>query len=62
MLRNIAGVIIGYLVMAIVMFATFTGAYLALGSDYTFVSGSYHVSMLWIAVSLLLGFIAAAQA
>lgn len=50
MLRGILGVIVGYLVMAIVVIAGLSGAYLALGADKSFQSESYNVSTTWIAV------------
>jgi len=48
MLKSILGVIIGYIVMAIVGFGVFTCAYLGLGVDRVFEPESYSVSMLWI--------------
>lgn len=59
MLRSILGGIAGYIVMFIFIFATFTALYLMLGADRAFVPGSYQVSMMWIAISTILGLIAA---
>jgi amino acid transporter len=59
MLRKVAGVIVGYVVMACLVFLTFSVAYLALGTDQAFKPGSYNISLRWIAVSLVLGVIAA---
>lgn len=59
MLRNIPSVITGYATMFIVIFVSFTIAYLAMGEDGAFKEGSYEVSTLWIAVSLVLGTVAA---
>lgn len=59
MARSILGAIIGYVATFIFMFAACTAAYLAMGADNAFLPGTYKVSMLWIAVSLVLGFIAA---
>lgn len=57
MARKILGGIAAYIVLFILIFATFTCAYLALGPDKAFQPGSYDVTMLWIAVSLVLGLI-----
>lgn len=59
MLRSIVGGIAGYIVMFVLIFAMFTALYLSLGADRAFAPGSYQVSMMWIAVSSLLGFAAA---
>jgi hypothetical protein len=59
MLRSILGGIAGYVVMFILIFVMFTALYLALGADRAFTPGTYQVSVLWIAVSTVLGTIAA---
>lgn len=59
MARTIAGVIVGYLVIALVVFAVFSLAYLALGADGAFQSGTYAPSALWIVLSFLFSFLAA---
>jgi hypothetical protein len=59
MARTIGAVILGYLVMAALIFATFTAAYLAMGADAAFRPGTYEPSSLWIVVSFILGFAAA---
>ena len=59
MLRIIAAVIVGYLVIAILIFALFTVAYLVLGADRAFEPATYDVSTTWIVVSIVLGFVAA---
>jgi predicted membrane protein len=59
MLRIIGGVIAGYLTMFIVVFATFSGAYLAMGTNGAFQPGSYEVTPLWLGVSFVLSLIAA---
>jgi hypothetical protein len=59
MARAIGGVILGYLVMAAFIFATFTAFYLLLGADGTFRPGTYDVSAGWIAGSLVLSIVAA---
>lgn len=59
MLKAILAVVVGYIVMAILAFAIFTCAYLALGADRVFEPEGYAASTLWmaimVAVSLLLG-------
>jgi hypothetical protein len=59
MARSIIGVIVGYLVMFVFVFVTFTIVYLAMGADRAFRPGSYETSTLWLAVSFILGTIAA---
>ena len=59
MLKGVLGVIVGYLAMAIVVFATLSGAYLTLGADRAFAPGTYEVSTLWLATSFTLSLIAA---
>lgn len=60
MFRSIIGVIVGYVVMALLVFVAFTLAYLSMGADGAFSPGTFEVSTRWIAVSFVLGFIAAA--
>ncbi len=50
MIRSILGVILGYLVMALVVMAGLTVAYLALGPDRTFRPGTYEITTAWLAV------------
>jgi hypothetical protein len=59
MLRAAGSVVVGYLVMFVVVFATFTVAYLAMGTEGAFRPGTYDVTALWLIVSLLLSFVAA---
>lgn len=59
MVRNIGGVVLGYVLMSLIIFLTFTAAYLLMGADNAFKPGSYEVSNLWIAVSFVLAFTAA---
>jgi hypothetical protein len=54
MLKSVAGIVLGYIVMAIFGFATLTGAYLGLGADRVFEPGSYVVSALWIALMIVI--------
>ncbi len=55
----IGGVILGYVVMAALILATFTGAYLVMGADAAFRPMTYEPSSLWIVVSFILGLAAA---
>jgi hypothetical protein len=57
--RKIAGVVLGYVVMAGVVMGALTVAYLAMGADRAFKPGSYDVTGLWLAVSTILSVIAA---
>ena len=59
MARKILGVIVGYVVMALLVFLTFSVAYLAMGANHAFKPGTYNVSLRWIALSFVLGLIAA---
>lgn len=59
MLRTIGAVLAGYVVVFILVFATFSLAFLALGTNATYKTGTYDVSMLWIVISTVLGFGAA---
>jgi len=53
MLRSIAAIIVSYATMFVFFFATFTGCYLALGTERVFQTDSYEVSMVWIVVALV---------
>jgi hypothetical protein len=59
MIRVIAGVLLGYIVLALSLFAAFTGAYLLMGTERAFRPGTYDISPLWIAVSLFFNLVAA---
>jgi hypothetical protein len=52
MLKSIVGIIVGYIVMAIFAFGTFTAAYLGLGVDRVFEPDTYVVSTTWIALMI----------
>ena len=54
------GVILGYLVMFVIVFLTFSGAFLLLGVERTFQPASYDVTMTWNVVSVVLSLVAAA--
>jgi hypothetical protein len=57
MIRTILGAIVGYIVMAIFLFATFTGLYFVLGPSNSFLPDSFDVSNAWLVGSFLVGFI-----
>ena len=59
MLRTILGVVLGYVTLALLIFITFSLAYLAMGADGAFQPGSYDVTALWIITSFVLSLIAA---
>lgn len=59
MLRIILAVVAGYLAMAALVFATFSAAYLVIGTEGAFQPGSFEVSTLWIVVSVILSVVAA---
>ncbi len=59
MLRAIGAVIVGYVAMFVMVFATFSAAYLAMGADRAFRPESYEVSGIWLVLSLVLSFVAA---
>lgn len=59
MVRNILGVVLGYVVMFAFVFITFTGLYFLLGADGAFQPDTYEVSLVWIIISFLLGLVAA---
>jgi len=58
-LRTGLGVVVGYAAMFVVMFIVFTGAFVLLGADGAFKEGSFEPSMVWIALSLVVGFVTA---
>lgn len=59
MLRAVLAVIVGYVVMALLVFTTFSLTYLVLGADGAFRPGTYEVTPLWLVMSFVFGFIAA---
>ncbi len=59
MLKTVGGVIVGYIVMFILVFALFSLAYLALGANGAFKPGTYDVSTLWLALSVIVSLAAA---
>jgi hypothetical protein len=59
MVRNILGVVLGYITMFAFVFITFTILYFILGAEGSFQSGTYEVSLIWIVISFMLGLAAA---
>lgn len=57
--KKILGVILGYVIMFVVVFVGLTIAYLAMGSDGAFETGSYEPTKLWNFVMLGVGIVAA---
>ena len=60
MLRIIGGVVLGYVVMLLAMFAGLTALYLALGADATFEPGTYYPTNTWLIPQFVVMFMAAA--
>ncbi|MBD3162339.1 MAG: hypothetical protein GF346_08350 [Candidatus Eisenbacteria bacterium] len=59
MLRNVAAVVVGYVVIFVVVFVLFAIAFAALGPDRAFQARSFETSGFWIAVTLVVSFLAA---
>lgn len=59
MLRTVAGVVLGYLAMAILVFVIFTLAYLAMGAERAFQPESFEVSSLWASMAVVVNVLAA---
>lgn len=59
MVRSIAAVVVGYVVMAVCVFVGLTALFFAVGPDKAFEPGNYDTSMMWSVLSLVWGLIAA---
>mgnify|MGYP001210758947 FL=1 len=59
MVRNILGVVVGYISMFIFVFISFTALYFILGAEGAFEPETYQVSIVWIIISFVLSIIAA---
>lgn len=57
--RLIGAVVVGYVTLALLIFAAFTLAYLVIGADLAFRPGVYDVSVLWVLISIVVSFGAA---
>ena len=62
MYRFVAAIVIGYLVMLFVVFGMFAVAYPLFGVELLFQPGSYQAAAGWIAMSLVVGLVAAISA
>ncbi|MDX1439794.1 MAG: hypothetical protein R3284_07830 [Rubricoccaceae bacterium] len=56
MVKNILGAVAGYVAMFVAIFVLFSLAFMLIGVEGSYQENTYHVSMLWIVVSLLLSF------
>tara|TARA_Y100001933_G_C18814941_1_gene486665 strand:+ start:108 stop:581 length:474 start_codon:yes stop_codon:yes gene_type:complete len=59
MLRSIAGVIVGYIALAVALFVAFSLMYMILGTDGAYKPGSWEVSTTWSIGALIIGFFVA---
>ena len=59
MVSKVVGVIVGYVVMAVLVFLTFSLAYVIMGASHAFKPGRYDPSLRWVVISFFLGFVAA---
>lgn len=59
MVRTILGVVLGYVIMAAMVFGGLTAAYLTLGTERVFAPGAYEVTALWLATNLTISALAA---
>lgn len=59
MIRNILGVLLGYLAAGLAIFAIFTGAYAVLGAEGSFRPDSFEVSPVWTVLAIAVGILAA---
>ena len=57
MVRTIVAVIVAYITMFVLMFLTLTGAFLLMGTEWSFKPGSFEASNSWVAMSLVSGLI-----
>ena len=57
MLKSILAIVVSYVAMFVIFMAIFTGLYFVLGIERVFQTDSYEVSMLWIVLTLVIGFI-----
>jgi hypothetical protein len=57
MLKSILAIIVSYIAMFVIFMAIFTGLYFVLGVERVFTTDSYEVSMLWIVLTLVIGFL-----
>jgi len=58
-MRTLVGAVLGYVVVSVVVFAALSIGFRAVGPDVAFRSGTFEASGAWIALSFLVGFLAA---
>lgn len=59
MVRAILAVIVSYVVMFLLIFLAFTGAYLLFGADWAFKPGSFQASNRWLAIAFVINLVVA---
>ena len=57
MARSIVAVIVGYIAMFVLVFATFTCVFLLMGTEWSFKPNSFEASNAWITMALIANFI-----
>lgn len=57
--RRLLAVLLGYVTMFVLVFCLFSAAFLVLGTERSFLQGSYEPTATWNVVSIVLGFVAA---
>ena len=57
-LRNVGGAVLGYIAMALVVMAMFTGLWLVIGAEGSFEPGTWEVSGVWSLASIVVGLLA----
>lgn len=62
MLRNVCGVIVGYITLALLIFLAYSAAYLLMGAQLAFKPSTYEPSVTWLVTSFVLGFLASVVA
>ncbi len=59
MIRTIIGVVVGYITLALLIIVLMILAYVLMGADFAFKSGSFDPSVFWIIVSFIIGIVSA---
>ena len=57
MLRSILAIVVSYVAMFVIFMAIFAGLYFVLGTERVFKADSYEISTLWLALTLIFGFL-----
>jgi len=58
-MRSVIGVVAGYIVMAVIVMALLSAAFLVLGADGAFRPGTYEVGAIWLSLNIVVGLAAA---